>query len=127
EQAGSVTSTGAIRFRKGLVVAQVTLSLLLLIGAGLFIRSLEKLRSLDPGFRTSRLLSFGVSPALNGYSKQSTRSFYKNLQQTLADLPGVQFVSLSQIRLLRSEEHTSELQSRVDLVCRLLLEKKKAC
>src|SRR6266404_305464 len=100
DQAGSVTSTGAIRFRKGLVIAQVTLSLLLLIGAGLFIRSLEKLRSLDPGFRTSKLLSFGVSPALNGYSKQSTRSFYKYMQQTLADLPGVQSISLSQIRLL---------------------------
>src|SRR5438876_6233614 len=107
DQAGSVTSTGAIRFRKGLVVAQVTLSLLLLIGAGLFIRRLEKLRSLDPGFRTSKLLSFGVSPALNGYSKQSTRSFYKNLQQTLADLPGVQFVSLSQIRLLDGDWSSS--------------------
>jgi predicted permease len=107
DQAGSVTSTGAIRFRKALVIGQVTVSLLLLIGAGLFIRSLQKLRSLDPGFRTSKLLSFSVNPALNGYSKQSTRTFYKNLQQSLSELPGVQSISLSQIRLLDGDWSSS--------------------
>ena len=80
DQAGSLTSTGAIHFRKGLVVAQVTLSLLLLIGAGLFIQTLQRLRNLDPGFRTSRLLSFSVNPLLNGYSRVGLRSFYKRLQ-----------------------------------------------
>jgi predicted permease len=109
DQAGSVTSTAAIRFRKGLVVAQVTLSLLLLIGAGLFIRSLEKLRSINPGFRTSRLLSMGVNPPLNGYSKPATRSFYKNLQQTLSGVPGVQSVSLSQVRLLDGDWSSSTI------------------
>src|SRR5882724_8185902 len=109
DQAGSVTSAGAIRFRKGLVIAQVTLSLLLLIGAGLFIRSLENLRSLDPGFRTSKLLSFSVSPQLNGYTKQGTRSFYKNLLQTLGDLPGVQSVTMSQIRLLDGDWSSSTI------------------
>jgi len=100
DQAGSVTSAGAIRFRKGLVIAQVSLSLLLLIGAGLFIRSLQKLRSLDPGFRTSRLLSFAINPSLNGYSKQNARNFFKNLQQTLAQLPGIRSAALSRVRLL---------------------------
>src|SRR5207249_1027714 len=93
----------------GQVIAQVTLSLLLLIGAGLFIRSLENLRSLDPGFRTSKLLSFSVNPALNGYSKQSTRGFYKNLQQTLDELPGVQSAALSQIRLLDGDWSSSTI------------------
>jgi predicted permease len=107
DQAGSVTSTGAIRFRKGLVIAQVTLSLLLLIGAGLFIRSLEKLRTLNPGFRTSKLLSLALNPSLNGYSRPATRSFYKNLQQTLGDLRGVQSVSISRIRLLDGDWSSS--------------------
>jgi predicted permease len=107
DQAGSVTSTGAIRFRKGLVIAQVSLSLLLLIGAGLFIRSLQKLRSLDPGFRTSRLLSFAVNPLLNGYSQQNTRSFYKNLQQRLANLPGARSVAVSRVRLLDGDWSSS--------------------
>jgi predicted permease len=107
DQAGSVTSTGAIRFRKGLVIAQVTLSLLLLIGAGLFIRSLENLRTLNPGFRTSKLLSLALNPSLNGYSRPATRSFYKNLQQTLGDLPGVQSASLSRVRLLDGDWSSS--------------------
>src|SRR5206468_9762425 len=55
------------RFRKGLVAAQVALSLLLLIGAGLFTRSLVNLRSLNPGFEPERLMTFSVDPALNGY------------------------------------------------------------
>ena len=67
-EAGSVMGgSGAFRFRKGLVVTQVALSLLLLIGAGLFTRSLVNLRSLDPGFETERLLAFSVDPSLNGY------------------------------------------------------------
>jgi predicted permease len=107
DQAGSVTSTGAIRFRKGLVVAQVTLSLLLLIGAGLFIRSLRNLRTLDPGFRTSRLVSFTIDPALNGYSKQNTRGILKTLHQTLGEMPGVQSAALSRIRLLDGNRSSS--------------------
>src|SRR5207249_4183712 len=82
---------------------------LLLIGAGLFIRSLEKLRAVDPGFRTSRLISLGVNPPLNGYSRPATRSFYKNLQQSLGDLPGVQSVALSQIRLLDGDWSSSTI------------------
>ena len=54
EESGSVAGGGHVRFRKGLVVAQVALSLLLLVGAGLFARSLYNLRSLDPGFDGGR-------------------------------------------------------------------------
>lgn len=107
DQAGSVTGTGAMGFRKGLVIAQVALSLLLLIGAGLFIRSLQNLRSLDPGFRTSHLVSFAVDPALNGYSRPNTRTFLRNLQQTLEGLPGVQSVALSRVRLLDGDRSDS--------------------
>jgi predicted permease len=107
DQAGSVTSTGALHFRKGLVIGQVTLSLLLLIGAGLFIRSLRNLRTLDPGFRASRLISFTVDPALNGYDRPATRSVFKNLHQTLLAIPGVESASLSRIRLLDGNRSSS--------------------
>ena len=57
DQAGSLMGSGAqVRFRKILVAAQVTLSLLLLIGAGLFIRSLSNLQSLNPGFKTANVV-----------------------------------------------------------------------
>src|SRR5262249_22700874 len=67
EAAAVAGGTAQFRLRKALVVAQVALSLLLLIGAGLFTRSLSNLRALDPGFAPERLLTFGVNPALSGY------------------------------------------------------------
>jgi predicted permease len=110
DQAGSVTSTGALRFRKGLVIAQVTLSLLLLIGAGLFIRSLHNLKTLDPGFRTSNLISFAINPALNGYDRVKTREFYKTLHSTLRSMPGVQSAALARMRVLDGDRSSSTVR-----------------
>jgi predicted permease len=109
DQAGSVTSTTALGLRKGLVVAQVTLSLLLLVGAGLFIRSLHNLKTLDPGFRTSRLISFAMNPALNGYDSSRTREFFKNLQTTLAGLPGVEAAGLGRVRVIDGDRSSSTI------------------
>jgi predicted permease len=83
------------------------LSLLLLIGAGLFIRSLQNLRNLNPGFRTSNLISFAVDPVLNGYDKPRAREFLKSLQRSLETIPGVQSVALSRIRLLDGNQSSS--------------------
>jgi predicted permease len=103
-QAGSVTGTGHARLRKSLVVAQVTLSLLLLIGAGLFIRSLRNLRAMGPGFPTSNLIAFHVDPSLNGYDLTRTKSFYRELNRNLAGMPGVQSASLAFIGILEDNE-----------------------
>jgi predicted permease len=110
DEAGSVTGVGSIRLRKGLVVAQVSLSLLLLIGAGLFVGSLHNLRLVDPGLRASRLISFSLNPTLNGYSKPEVRAFYKRLQEDLQALPGVQAVSLSRVRLLDGNQSDSSVR-----------------
>ena len=109
DQAGSVTSTGAMRFRKGLVIAQVTLSLLLLIGCGLFIRSLRNLKTLDPGFQTSKLVAFALSPSLGGYTPERARGFYKDLQRALASLPGVQSAGLGRVRILDRDRSDSTI------------------
>jgi predicted permease len=89
EQRTALGSTGAARFRRMLVVAQLALSLLLLVGAGLFARSLFNLLRVDPGFRTERLLTFAVDPSLNGYTEERGFVFYRDLQERLARLPGV--------------------------------------
>ncbi len=67
------------RLRKTLVVAQVALSFLLLIGAGLFLRSLQNLMAVDPGFRTERVLTFSVNPSFAGYNAEQSRAFSQSL------------------------------------------------
>jgi predicted permease len=95
EEGGSVVSTGHVRLRKGLVVAQVALSLLLLVGAGLFVRSLWNLRTLNPGFRVEGLTTFSLDPTLSGYSDTQSRNLYKRLLEAIGQQPGVLNVSLA--------------------------------
>ena len=84
DEAGSVVGgTGHARFRKGLVVAQVGLSVLLLAGAGLFARSLYNLKTLNPGFEADQLLGFSIDPSLNGYSRERSIQLFQQLQEQL--------------------------------------------
>ncbi len=105
--AGIVGGGSQGRFRKGLVVAQVTLSLLLLVGAGLFIRSLQNLRGLGPGFPTANLVAFTLDPSLNGYDAPKSKVFYRRLADELAAIPGVQNVGLAGVRILTDNEWDS--------------------
>jgi putative ABC transport system permease protein len=91
------------RMRKGLVVAQVALSVLLLAGAGLFARSLYNLKSLNPGFATDRLLTFSLDPALSGYVQARSVSLFQQLQREIAALPSVQSVSMAEIGALTED------------------------
>ena len=105
DQACSVIGGGSqVRLRKALVAAQVTLSLLLLTGAGLFIRSLQNLRDMGPGFRTENLLTFDVDPSLNGYGVPRTKAFYQRLTAELAAIPGVRACGLASNRILDDDE-----------------------
>ncbi len=110
DQAGSVLGTGAqVRFRKALVTAQVTLSLLLLVGAGLFIRSLKNLRDLGPGFRSENLIAFNVDPSLNGYDGPKSKAFYQRLTDEAKSIPGVQSAGLATVRILENNEWDSSV------------------
>src|ERR1041385_3934806 len=72
---------------RGLVVVQVALSLLLLVGAGLFVRTLVNLQRVDPGFNTQNLLLFGVEPGLIGYKDEKLRQLYQQISERLEKLP----------------------------------------
>jgi predicted permease len=109
EQAGAVVSGGQARLRKLLVATQVFLSLLLLIGAGLFIRSLRNLSTLDPGLRTQNVIAFSINPNLNGYSKQRCMLFYRQLTERLRAIPGVQSAALGLVRVLSDNEWDSSI------------------
>ncbi|MCP5119910.1 MAG: multidrug ABC transporter substrate-binding protein, partial [bacterium] len=88
------------RFRKAAVVTQVAMSLLLLVAAGLFARSLYNLHHLDPGFRVDRLLAFSLDPELSGYTRSTANGFYRDLHQRLGSLPGVETTAAASIPVL---------------------------
>jgi predicted permease len=94
---GGANVLGARRSRlvKGLVSAQVALSLLLLVGAGLFLRTLQKLQSVPLGFERQQLLLFSVSPGLNGYKGARLAEYYREVQRRVAGITGVGSVSFS--------------------------------
>jgi predicted permease len=94
-------SGGGISLRRMLVGMQVALSLLLLVGAGLFVRTLRNLDSLGPGFPTDHLLTFRINPSLNGYSDEQAKSFYQRLNGNLQSMPGVSSVGFSAMPLLK--------------------------
>ena len=101
DEAASVAGGGRqARVRRGLVVAQVAMSMLLLAGAGLFARSLYNLRAVDPGFDVERLLIFSVDPTLSGYSTSRAQRLFEDLQREIAAVPGVRAVSMSELGLL---------------------------
>ena len=85
---------------RGLVVLQVALSLLLLVGAGLFVRTLLSLQRVDPGFNTRNLLLFNVQPGLIGYKDDKLTQLYQQMSDSLEAVPGVQGVTFSRMPLL---------------------------
>src|SRR6266545_1650311 len=97
---------------RGLVVMQVALSLLLLIGAGLFVRTLVNLQRADPGFNTKNLLLFNVSPLLNGYRDERLAQFYDRMTERLEALPGAPKVTFSNLALLRGVRYRSSVYLR---------------
>ncbi len=107
DQAASVVGGTAVTLRKGLVVAQVALSLLLLIGSGLFIQSLRNLKELHPGFQTKNLVTFAVEPTLSGYKTDWTLDYYRQLTERVKAIPGVSNTALAVVPVLADNEWDS--------------------
>ena len=79
--------------RNALVVVQVALSLVLLAGAGLFLRSLQNASSIDIGIKPDKILLMAVAPTLHSYSREKTKQFLSQLRERVSALPGVRSVS----------------------------------
>jgi predicted permease len=92
QQAGT-SSAGNLRFRRLSVGLQIGLSLLLLVGAGLFVQTLRNLRNVDVGFDADHLVGFGIDPELAGYTSEQAPALQRRILQTLTALPGVRSVS----------------------------------
>jgi predicted permease len=101
-------ATGAVsRLSKGLIVAQVSLSLLLLVGAGLFIRTLFNLQRVDLGFNQKSLLVFKLQPEQAGYKGERLAQFYERLFARLDALPGVRAATFGRIPLIARDNWTN--------------------
>jgi predicted permease len=94
---------------KSLLVVQVAVSLVLLVGAGLFLRTLHNLRHVDVGFNPQNLLLFRVNPALNRYDEKRMIAFYRDMLDRLAAVPGVRGVAMSQPALLSGSVNSTDI------------------
>ncbi len=105
DQAGSLTRSRSI-LSKSLIVAQVAMSLVLLVGAGLFLRTLGNLHSIDVGFNSENLLLFRVDPRLSGYKGPQIASLYRRMIEGIESVPGVRSATLSRHPLLSGSART---------------------
>ena len=97
-------TTGAVsRLSKGLIVAQVALSFLLLVGAGLFIRTLYNLQRVNLGFNQENLLLFRLQPQQGGYKDTRLVQFYQQLFARLDNLPGVRAATFGKVPLIAAD------------------------
>jgi predicted permease len=109
EEAGSVTGGhGHVRLRKTFVGLQVALSSMLLIGAGLFVRTLDNLRKVDLGFNTENVAMFGVRPATQ-YDEARKLQMFRALMERLATVPGVKAAGANSTRLLTGGRWDSQI------------------
>jgi predicted permease len=101
-------TTGAVsRLSKGLIVAQVALSLLLLVGAGLFIRTLYNLQRINLGFNQESLLLFRLEPQQGGYKDERLVQFYQQLFARLDTLPGVRAATFGKVPLIALDNYVN--------------------
>ena len=105
---GTGTSRGGwLNLGGRLVIAQVALAILVLSGAGLLVRTLQNLKSINPGFDTRNILLFRMDPALNGYNGPRSKSLYSELLPRLEAIPGVLSATYSFDDLLSGNSWTT--------------------
>ena len=105
EQSGRTSGPGAarLRFRQMLVVFQVSMAVMLVIGAGLLIKSFWRLRGVDPGFRSERILSAGLTlPRAKYAGPNDINNFFKQLHERVSVLPGVESATIAYDHPLQS-------------------------
>ena len=101
---------GSVKLRKTLVTAQVAFSFLLLVGSGLFVRTLANLKQTNAGFQAiDNLVTFQVDPALNGYSLPRLQAFYRQLLENVRATPGVKSAGFAMVPVLSGGEWDSTM------------------
>ena len=94
------TGFGGVRLRKAIVTVQIAFTLILVAGGALFVRTLTELMAKGPGFTTSSLVSFGLDPRRNGYSRKETSQLIRRVYDELRSAPGTQMSAVARMPLL---------------------------
>jgi len=94
------TPSGGLALRRVIVTAQIAFTLILVVAAGLFVRTLSGLLAKGPGFDTSSLISFGIKPALNGYSGAEESRLIRRITEGLRDSSSIQASAIARDELL---------------------------
>ncbi len=94
---------------KSLLIVQVAISIVLLVGAGLFLRTLQNLRDVDVGFNPEKLLLFRVSPQMNRYDEKRMVALYDNLLERIGAVPGVRAVAVTNPALLSGSINSTSI------------------
>jgi len=108
QQAATATG-GALRFRRVIVSLQVGLSVLLLVCSGLFVRTMQNLRQVNPGFNTSHLVLFHIDPLAAGHTQDQMPVLHKQLFEAMGSLPGVEGVAATNDAELADTGHTVDV------------------
>jgi putative ABC transport system permease protein len=105
----SSASVSHVGFRKVLVAGQVAFTMLLLAGAGLFMRSLWNLQNEDLGLKTDNVISFSVQPSLNGYDTPRSIALFDQMRARIGALPGVRSVGTGEVPTLTGDDEGSNI------------------
>ena len=109
-QAGQPSGAkGAARVRLLLATSQIALAMMLLASSGFFVKSLLNVSRVDLGFKVDHVVTFGLSPDLNGYSVDRTRLFFQRLEDELRAAPGVTAVTMSNVPLLAGSNRSRDV------------------
>jgi predicted permease len=108
------TGFGGVRLRKTIVTLQVAFSLILLIGAALFLRTLAGLLAKGPGFDTSSLLSFTIAPTQNGYSDADASRLVRRLDEQVRGLPAARSSAAARFAFLNGGAWSNEVTMQTD-------------
>ena len=108
---GKHSSTrSAMQFRSSLVTAQIALSMALLIGAGLFVRSLFNVSRVNLGLSIENVVTFSISPERNGYTREQSRQFFQRAEESLQAIPGVTGVTETLVGLLAGNSWGNDVE-----------------
>jgi predicted permease len=111
DQAGQISSSASSNwFRTILATAQVAISLMLLICAGLFGKTLVNLSRIELGIQTDHLMTFAVVPQMNQYTAQRSQQFYEQAVQRLEAIPGARLVSASQVPAIAGSNSSTSIK-----------------